>query len=299
MHIHFRRAAALALACLIPTTALPQSTRKPAPPEPTGRLYITVDLKGSGRKDLSNKVEWYRLTANRKLELELAMYMPMKSPAPMIKVGGIDKDNAPMPAGMEALKNAVEECKGDKTCERQAATAIAQKMMANPGGLGAMQPDNTRFENWFGDRRGPCATGTITVEDQGDGVNISPPAPARPYRFQRIGRLDLSDQATNIMDKVCRAEFSVDLQKGLISLRLNGFDAPVPVQMSGQAYTKEKLVPFLEGRSKFELFDQPIKAGEATWSGQGRFENAGSVSHNSGQTVAPMSGTLTWRFVRS
>jgi len=100
MHIHFHRAAALALACLIPTTALPQSSRRPQPPAPTGRLFVTVDLKGSGRKDLSNKVEWYRLTANRKLELKLAMYMPMKSLAPTIKVGGIDKDNAPMPAGM-------------------------------------------------------------------------------------------------------------------------------------------------------------------------------------------------------
>jgi len=161
-----------------------------------------------------------------------------------------------------------------------------------------MQPDDTRFQNWFADRRGPCATGTLSVEDQGNGVNISPPAPAKPYRFQRVGMLDLSGQATNIMDKVCRAEISVDLQQGLLSLRLDGLDVPVPVQMGGQAYTKEKSVPFLEGRSKFELFDQPIKPDEATWSGQGRFENVGSVSHNSGQTVAAMRGTLTWRFVR-
>jgi hypothetical protein len=298
MHIRFHKAASLALACLIPTTALPQSSRRPTPPAPTGRLYITVDLKGSGRKDLSNKVEWYRLKANRRLELELAMHMPMKSPVPMIKVGGIDKDNAPMPEGMEAIKNAVEGCKGDQTCERQAMTALAQKMMANPGGLSAMQPDDTRFQNWMADRRGPCATGVLTVDDEGDGVNISPPAPAKPYKFQRTGKLDLSGQAMNALDKACTAEISVDLQKGLLSLRLNGFDVPVPVQMSGQAYTKEKSVPFLEGRRKFELFDQPIKADEATWSGQGRFENAGSVSHNSGQTVAPMTGTLTWRFVR-
>ena len=298
MHIRFHKVAALALACLVTTPALPQSSRRPAPPVPTGRLFITVDLKGSGRKDLSNKVEWYRLTASRKLELEIAMYMPTKSPAPMIKVGGIDKDNAPMPAGMAAMKEAVEACKGDQACERQAATAIMQKMMASPGGLRAMQPDDTRFQNWFADRRRPCATGTLSVEDEGDGMNISPPAPAKPYRFQRVGKLDLSGQASDVMDKACRAEISVDLQKGLLSLRVDGLDIPVPVQMSGQAYTKERSIPFLEGRSKFELFDQPIKADEATWSGQGRFGNVGSVSHNSGQTVAPMTGTLTWRFVR-
>lgn len=298
MHIQFQRVAALALACLIPATALPQSSRRPAPPAPTGRLFITVDLKGSGRKDLSNKVEWYRLTASRKLELELAMYMPMKSPAPMIKVGGVDQSNAPMPSGMAAMKDAVEACKGDQACERQAATTIMQKMMASPGGLGAMQPDNTRFQNWVADRRGPCATGMLTVEDEGDGMNISPPAAAKPYKFQRTGKLDLSGQAMNVLDKACQAEISVDLQKGLLSLRVNGLNIPVPVQMSGQAYTKENSVLFLEGRSKFELFDQPITVDEATWSGQGRFENVGSVSHNSGQTVAAMTGTLTWRFVR-
>jgi hypothetical protein len=222
----------------------------------------------------------------------------MKSPVPTIRVGGIDKNNAPMPEGMEAIKKAVEGCNGDQACERQAVTALAQKMMASPGGIIAMQPDDTRFQNWFVDRRGPCATGTLSVEDEGDGVNISPPAPSRPYRFQRVGKLDLSGQDPNIMDKACRAEISVDLQKGLLSLRLEGLDIPVPVQMGGQAYTKERSVPFLEGRSKFELFDQPIKVDEATWSGQGRLENGGSVSHNSGQTVAPMSGTVTWRFVR-
>ncbi len=274
--------------------ALPEHALRPA----DGPLFLTIDLKGSGRKDLSNKVEWYRLTANRKLKLELAMFMPMQSPAPMIKVGGIDKDNAPMPAGMEAIKKAVEGCKGDQTCERQAMTALAQKMMANPGGLGAMQPDNTRFENWLADKRGPCAKGTLVVDDEGDGMNISPPAPAKPYRFQRTGKLDLAGQTMDVMEKACQAEISVDREKGLLSLRIDGLSIPVPVQMSGQAYTNEKSVLFLEGRNKIELFDQPVSIDAAEWAGQGRFEKLGSVSHNSGQTVAPMTANLTWRFVR-
>jgi hypothetical protein len=68
--------------------------------------------------------------------------------------------------------------------------------------------------------------------------------------------------------------------------------------MSGQAYTNEKSVVFLEGRNKIELFDQPVSIDAAEWSGQGRFEKLGSVSHNSGQTVAPMTANLTWRFIR-
>ena len=299
MRRFYQGAAAIALACIVSADASAQGSPRSQRFEPlTGRLFLTVELKGQGRKDLSNKVEWYRLTADRKLELELAMYMPVKSPAPTLRVGGIDKDNAPMPAGMEAIKNAVEGCNGDQNCERQAMAAVAQKMMANPGVLAAMQPDDTRFENWFADRRGPCASGTLRVDDEGDGMNISPPAPARPYRFKRSGRLELAAQGADIMDRVCKAEFSVDRQKGLLSMRLGGLNIPVPVQMTGQAYTAEKSVLFLEGSKGIELFDQAVSTDATTWSGQSQLEKIGSVSHNSGQTVAPMSGKLTWRFVR-
>jgi hypothetical protein len=295
----YHGAAAIGLACIASTAAWAQApSRSTRFVPPTGRLFLTIDLKGSGRKDLSNKVEWYRLTASRKLDLEIAMYMPVQSPTPIVTVGGIDKDNAPMPAGMEAVKKAVEGCKGDQACERQAMTALAQKMMANPGGLGAMQPDNTRFENWLADQRGPCATGTLTVEDQGDGMNISLPSPAKPYRFRRSGKLDLAGQEMDVLEKACQTEISVDREKGLLSLRINGLTIPVPVQMSGQAYTNEKSVVFLEGRNKIELFDQPMSIDAAEWSGQGRFEKLGFVSHNSGQTVAPMTANLTWRFIR-
>lgn len=57
---------------------------------------------------------WYRLTASHKLEWELAMIMPAMSPVPAVKVGGIDKDNAPMPTGLEAMGKAMKACKGIK-----------------------------------------------------------------------------------------------------------------------------------------------------------------------------------------
>lgn len=290
---------ALAFACLLPMVAIAQeSKRDHFAGAPKGRLFLMIELKGSGRKDLPNKVEWYRLTSSRKLELELAMLIPMKSPAPIVKVGGIDKESAPMPPGMAAMAKVLEPCKGNEECQRKAMMSFGQQMMANPQAMGSMKQDDTRFENWVVDRRGPCAKGTLLVEDEGDGMNISPPNPAKPYRFKRTGRLDLSNQGMELMDRACQAEISVDRQGGLLSLRINGLNIPVPVQMSGQAYTSEKSVLFLEGGSKFEIFDQKIDADASSWTGQSRFEKAGSVSHNSGQTVAPMSASLTWRFVR-
>ncbi|MBB4040888.1 hypothetical protein GGR34_002547 [Microvirga flocculans] len=268
------------------------------PNAPKGRLTLTIELQGSGRKDLPNKVEWYRLVASRKLELEFAMVVPTKATVPFVKVGGIDKENAPMPAGMAAIGEALKVCKGDEACQRQTMMAIGQKMMANPQAMGGMKQDDTRFENWLSARNDACAKGTLLAEDTGDGVIIDPPAPAKPYSFRRKGRLDLPSQDRAIMDKACEVEMSVDRQTGLLSLRLQGFGLPVPVQMTGANFAPVKSVTFLEGRPKIEVLDQKIDPKANAWSGQATLEKAGSVSHNSGQTVAPMSGTLSWRFVR-
>lgn len=298
MHKFFHVAVGIAVASLWPMAAHAQSGRGAQLDAPNARLFITIEAQGSARKDLPNKVEWYRLTAKRKYEVELLL-TPVKSPAPLVKVGGIDKDNAPMPPGLEAMRKAVEPCKGDEECQRKAMMEFGQRMMANPQAMGSMKQDDTRFENWIADWRGACAKGTLVVEDEGDGMNISPPDAAKPYRFKRAGRLDLADKGRDILEKVCQAEVSVDRQTGLLSLRLNRLDVPVPVQMSGQAYTFEKSVPFLERQGKLELSDQKVDVKAKSWSGQGRFDKAGTVSHNSGQTVAPMAATISWRLVRN
>lgn len=298
MHKILHLALGLAIAGLGPSAAHAQSGRGAGLAAPNARLFLTIDVQGSGRKDLPNKVEWYRLTSRRKYELELQL-TPVKSPAPIVKVGGIDKDNAPMPAGMEAMRKAVEPCKGDEACQRKAMMEFGQRMMANPQAMGSMQQDETRFENWIADWRGLCAKGTLTVEDEGDGMNISPPNPVKPYRFKRTGRLDLAGQGKDIVERACQIEVSVDRHAGLLSLRLNRIDIPVPVQMSGQAYTSEKSVPFLERQGKLEVLDQKIDVKANSSAGQARLEKAGTVSHNSGQTVAPMTGTVSWRLVRN
>lgn len=294
----FRLTAALAIACCWSSVAPAQPARGSNSDAPNARLFLAIDLKGAARRDLPNKVEWFRLTSSRRAEVELAL-VPVKSPAPIVKVGGIDKDNAPMPAGMQAMAKALEPCKGEQECQRKAMMAFGQQMMANPQSVGSMKQDDTRFENWIADWRGPCAKGSFTADDEGDGMNISPPNSAKPYRFRRAGRLELPDQSRDVMERACQVEVSVDRQTGLLSLRLNRLDVAVPVQMTGQAFTSEKSVPFLEGRGKLELSDQKIDVKAASWAGQGKFEKAGTVSHNSGQTVAPMAGTLTWRFVRN
>lgn len=261
----------------------------------TARLVLSIDLKGSGRKDLPNKVEWYRLTAARKLELEIAMVEPSKATAPSVPVGGASLNNAPMPSGMEAMAQAMKACNGDQTCQRKAATAFGEKMMANPGAFGSMQMDDTRFENWMVDYRKPCAKGFLSVDDVGDGVNISPPLPAAPYKFKRAGRIELPISNKSALEKACQVQVSVDRKSGLLSLRIASLGVSVPVQLSGDVFTKESAVPFVEG-GKIELLDQKIDPKADLWKGEARVEKVGSASHNSGSTVAPLSGNVSWRF---
>jgi hypothetical protein len=293
------RSFAISLAFLASVGGAPAQQAFPDPfaKAPKGRLFLTLEMKGSGRKDLSNKVEWYRLTASRKLELELAMVMPVPAAAPVVKVGGIDKDNVPMSSGMEAMKKAIDACKGDRGCEMQAAMRLSPQMLANPQAFSPHQNEG-RFENWVASKGGSCAKGTALVDDEGDGMNISPPSPARPYKFQRTGKLDLPSQDAAVMDKVCQAELSVDREKGLVSLRLSEFAFAVPVSFRGQAFAVQKTTPLLEGARKLELLDQHVDLDAVQWEGKASFDKVGVATHNSGSTAAPLNAQMTWKFVR-
>jgi hypothetical protein len=275
-----------------------EKMRDPYAKAPTGRLSISVELRGAGRHDLPNKVEWSRLKVDRKLEVELAMLVPGASAAPAVKVGGITSNDVQAPSGMEAIGKAVAACGEDEACRARTMMAIGQRLKDNPGALGSLKQDDTRYENWIPDRRGVCATGAITVEDEGDGVNIAPPAPAAPYRFRRSGRLTLPVATEAVIEKICHAVVTIDRQAGLLSLRLAAGTIPVPVRLEGQAFTSETSVPFREGAGELEILDQKINPQGKSWQGTGRVEKAGSVSHNSGSVVAPVAATITWRFVR-
>lgn len=281
------------------TTASAQSPQDLFPGAPTGRLYITLELKGSGRKDLPNKVEWSRLTTSRKIELELAMVVPGPAVSPAVPVGNSDPSTAGMPPGMAAMAKAVKDCGEDEGCQKRAIAAFTAQMMANPKAMGTTKLDTKRYENWVADRRGACAKGNVLIEDEGDGVNIAPPSPAAPYRFKRTGRLALPVETSAVVEKICDATIAIDTQSNLLSIRLGTFDFQTPVQLQGQAFTKEKSVPFLEGASRIELLDQPFNVETKEGAGTRRLPKLGSVSHNSGSTIASVEGNLTWRFVRN
>lgn len=263
----------------------------------TGRLTISLMLKGSGRHVLPNKVEWSRLDVERKLNVTFAMELSAINTAPVVEVGGTSNNHIRAPKGIQTIAEAMEACGEDEACQAKAMLAIGLQLKGDPASLGALKLDETRFANWTAKQGEDCAAGTISVSDEGAGVNIAPPSPAAPYRFHRAGKLSLPADAA-IMEQVCRAIVTVDRQSGLASLRIPAGAIPVAVRLSGQAFTNETSVPFREGQKELELRDQKIEPGKKSWQGAGRIANAGSVSHNSGSTTAPVSAAVTWQFVQ-
>jgi len=267
---------------------------------PTGHLLVTVELAGQARNDFPNGVEWAGLMADRSMSLDLKLSMPQETTTPGLELGGITPENAALPAGIATIANAMEACGENDACRMKAMMSIGKQLQADPNALGAMEGDKTRYETWTADRTGVCASGNISVADAGDGMAIAPPDPARSYHFERTGGIELSagTQDPDYVEALCTAVLAVDKKLGLASLRLPAGGIAVPVRLTGQAFTNEKRVEFLEGTQRIEIIDQPIAADAQTWSGEAALMRIGSVSHNSGQVVVPVDARITWKFVR-
>lgn len=267
---------------------------------PTGHLHVTVELAGQARNDFPNGIEWAGLTTNRTMSIDLAMLMPQAATGPGLPLGGVAPGDAPLPAGMATIAQAMEACGEDEACRMKSMMALGKQLQANPQALGTLEADTTRYETWTPDRDGACASGNVSVADAGDGVAFVPPDPARKYHFERIGGVELraSAQEPEFVEALCVAVLAVDRKLGLASLRLPAGGIAVPVELTGQAFTSEKRVEFLEGAQRIEVLDQPIDAGSKTWGGEADLNRVGSVSHNSGQVVVPVNARITWEFVR-
>lgn len=290
------RLAALSLSLLLLGAGEVSVAGQPA----TGRLHVKVELEGSAREDFPNGIEWAALSTKRSMSLDLAMWMPEVGGGPLLTLGGVDPRNPSLPPGMAAIASAVEACGEDQACIAKTMMGIGKQLAADENALGSMEVDNTRYENWVADANGPCATGHASVVDLGDGNAISPPSPARRYHFERRGEASILSEGpgTESQDSLCPSMLSIDTKLGVASLRLPAAGILIPVALSGDAFTSEKRVQFIEGVHRIELFDQPAVAGTKTWGGETVLTDVGSVSHNSGQVVVPVKTRITWEFVR-
>lgn len=281
----------LALSSLFLTSATMACAQDPFAGNPRGRLDVRIELSGRNRVDLPNGVEWAAIDARRTLEIAFAVVDVGNDGLPIVSAS---KADAALPPAMEDLKAKIDACGEDQQCLARTMMEFAKTGSGNPFlQMTGQQPG--RYGNFAADRAGTCASGTLVVEDVLSGVNISPPEPARAYRFTRNGSLTLPKDDFGLMDAVCAVELTLDRQTGHMSLRLPAAKLAVPVTLGPGAFTDERAVPLIEGKQGIELFDQPAGR-DGAWTGVAEVAAAGSASHNSGQVAAPLKARVTWAF---
>src|SRR3546814_18101804 len=86
--------------------------------------------------------------------------------------------------------------------------------------------DHDRFHHWAVDRRAACATGAIAIDDEGQGVVISPPSPAAPFRYRRSGERRLPAELDSVIEKVCSEMLAIDTAAGTLDIPAPGLALP-------------------------------------------------------------------------
>ncbi len=281
---------------------------------PTGTLTINIEIDGSNKHVAANKVEWHELNVARRLQLEMPMVRVATAPvgfrtSPKAQAALAQQANAQPPAGMAEMQKAMDACKGNQQCLMESGMKFARMMrdgaMQKPAGPAMAEKD--RFHHWTTDRRRPCASGTITIDEKGNGMAISPPKPAAPFNYRRVGEVRLPAELEPIIEKVCAATLAIDTKDRTLDIGIPGLTVPVKLKYSGNAFSTEngRAVVMVEGVKNgvqvgaFDLFDFPVDPSAKLMTGSRVVERVGQVGHAGGYGVAPVRATVTWRFARN
>jgi hypothetical protein len=291
----------------------PEAFAQPDPfrNSPTGTLTIAIDIDGTNKHVARNKVEWHELHVARRVRLELPMVRTGTAPvgfrtSPKSQAALAEQANAQAPAEIVDMQKAMEACKGDQQCQMQAGMRFARMMkegkMKMPQAPSMAEKD--RFHHWTTDRRRPCASGTISIDETGNGMVISPPNPAAPFRYRRFGEVKLPAELEPIIEKVCAATLAIDTRDRTLDIGISGLSVPVKLTYSGNAFTTEtgRAVVMVEGVKNgvqvgaFDLFDFPVDPSAKLMTGTRVVEKVGEVTHAGGYGVAPVRAKVTWSF---
>ncbi len=279
---------------------------------PTGLLTVTIEVNGQSRYVSKNKVEWHELKVSRRLRLEMPMVMMGTAPAGFrgsaeTQAAKAAEAQAQPPAGVVEMQKAMEACNGNQQCMIETGmkfgTMMQQGKMPMPQGPDMTQKD--RFEHWGVDRRVPCATGSIAINDTGHGMVISPPNPAAPFRYTRTGERRLPAELEPVIEKACAAMLAIDTVKRSADIAVSGPFVPVKLTYTGNFTTEtESSMLFVEGAKHGEragavdLLGFPADPDAQSIGGTRRIENFGTVTHAGGYGTTPIGATVTWSFAR-
>ncbi len=278
---------------------------------PTGTLTITIDVDGTNKHVAKNKVEWHELNVARRVRLEMPMVRVGTAPAGFrtsakSQTAKAQEANAQQPAGMAEMQKAMEACKGNQQCLIENGMKFGRMMqegkMQMPAGPSMAEKD--RFHHWMTDRRKACASGTISIDEKGNGMVISPPNPVAPFNYRRFGEVKLPAELEPIIEKVCAATLAIDTKDRTLDIGISGLAVPVKLTYSGNAFSTEsgRAVVMVEGIKNgvqvgaFDLFDFPVDPSAKLMTGTRVVEKVGEVTHAGGYGTAPVRAKVTWSF---
>jgi len=277
---------------------------------PTGTLTLSIDVEGQGRHTNRNKVEWHELNVKRRLQLEFPMVRVGTAPVGFKtspKSQALQQAAATPPAGVAEMSKAMEACKGDQQCMMQTGMKFGRMMqqgkMEKPVAPSTGKAD--RFHHWMADRRRPCASGSIVVDDTGHGMVISPPNPVAPFKYRRTGERKLPAELEPVIEQVCAVALAIDTVDGSADIAVSGPFVPVKLTYTGAFATETgRSVLFVEDAKHgvqvgaVDLFDFPADPAAKSIGGERQIERIGQVTHAGGYGVTPVRATVRWTFVR-
>lgn len=193
---------------ILPAMTTLLAAPQPAPAEsdpfvamPTGTLTVTVELRGLGRPDNPNGVEWHALTVFRRLALELPMLVVTRGSLGLAMSSKTEALKAEQEATMPPPAAALVEIQGeiqkerdawedDQQCLSKAGMRIV--LLMQEGKMEIPEPpgffDNERFEHRMVNHRRTCAGGGVTIADEGAWRGDLAAGPGRALQRQGTSR---------------------------------------------------------------------------------------------------------------
>ena len=265
------------------------------PDAPRGNLDVHITISGVGRTSSPNGIEFTNFNIQRSADMHLLMVLADEGRGPMVPIRGHDLTNPEMPEFQQTIANAIEACKGDLACQVEAATRYSQALEADPQGFGTTELDEQRYQNWISDQSGPCATGSLSINDNAKGMAIDPPYPAKSFAFAQIGTQNLAGAPDDVLGRVCDVWLSYDSKEAVVSIRLPVYGFWLEAEYRGDITGSHRLQLIEEGPSHAFSLDQPAEWNDGALSGRFKVNDIGKGYIN-GPMNTPVSATITWSF---
>ncbi|HZH26594.1 MAG TPA: hypothetical protein VEY95_05365 [Azospirillaceae bacterium] len=280
----------------------------------TGTLRLDVTLTGAATHKGPDGKSHENIKVNRKLRLEF----PMRNEGPMngdwardVMDPDIGASAGGLPQGYDQIIKAMSACGDDDECRMRVGLQMGEKMQA--GQIAKPQAPNmgnaNRYINWKVDSgRGACATGTVSVADQGSGVSMGEAEGSFNYSYTLKGEVNFPSKDEQATATICGAFLTVDTTTKKYSLRFDVLTVPVKVAYEGKTWSRTsqgrttKLLDQAKAGGKYgssiALFDMPLPAQGKVLEGNRRFDAIGGVVFYdpAARRMAPVNAEVAWHF---